>query len=162
MLISKVKDYIKENWIQKLCYETWLSPNVISAIVEPSRRIKFKANTLDILYDFFWLYKDHFYQDNMKKRYPKTQSMLWTFFRVKRVEKNLSLEQLAKAIKSSKLAVIRLELWESLPSFNSYTMQTIFDYLEFDEHEKKVIEKMVVAVKDIETLLRNYTKWKMI
>ena len=158
MLIHKVKEYLALHGSQKLCNETGLSADVINAITEPTRRIKFKSTTLDVLYDFFRLYKDNFYHANLKKRYPKTQSMLWSYFRLKRMKKNLSLEQLAHKIKSSKLSIIRLELGESLPSFLSYTMQSVLKELEFNEEEIRIVKQMIIAVKDIENLLRLFTK----
>lgn len=158
MLLAKIKEYIADRWMDRLCRETGLSSGVISALLEGNSKHKFRATTLDILYHRFWLYKDFFYYDNLAKRYPKTESMVGQYIRHKRIAKNMSVDELARQIKSWKLAILRIELGESLPHFNSYTMKSLFESLDFSDKEKKAVEKMIDAVKDIEVLLRSYTK----
>lgn len=159
MLRKLLQQFIDKYGKPALKNQTGVSDNVIEAILAGNPKgIKFRATTLDILYDFFRLSKDNFYNDNLRKRYPKTDTMLGTFIRQKRTAMGMGVEELADKIKSTKLAILRLELGESLPSFASYTIQNVMFQLKMSPEERQLVKNFIQSVKDIEKLLKDQYK----
>lgn len=155
MLIKKIKDYIKKYDIQTLCNMSWINRRVILSIIKSEHK-KYRKTTLDILYDFFKLDKDQFYYENFKKWHPKTESILWTFIRFKRVRENLELDSLAKLIKMDSRALARLESWDALPYYNNWSIQNIMNVLKFSESEKKITEDYIIIMRKTEKLVKKY------
>lgn len=60
---------------------------------------KYKKNTLDVLYQYFDIERDDFYDDQMKKRYPPTFSVIGNILRQKRIQMGLSIAEVAKRTK---------------------------------------------------------------
>lgn len=155
MLIQKIKEYLKEYSIRSLCDRSWIHDSAILSMIKGEHK-KYRRNTLDILYEFFSLEKDNFYRENMKKWFPKTESLLWTLIRFKRVRANLNLGVLAKQIKMSERALARIESGDSLPYCNSRSIKHIMEVLEFTKEEKEIIGRYIEVMKETEKLVKKY------
>lgn len=155
MLLEKIQEYIKKYDIKTFSRYSWVWIPVILSILNLENK-KYNKKTLDILYHFFKLEKDDFYKQNLKKWYPKTKNILWNFIRIKRIAKNKDLDSLAREMKMEKRALARLEAWESLPSFNSYTIQKIIKTLEFDEKEIEIVRSFLYSCREVKKFLKKY------
>ena len=141
-----------------LSERTGLGKNKIRDIlVDDNKNRKFFKQTLDILYWFFDLPRDHFYKANLKKRYPKTLSILGSLFRAKRCELGLDMNDVAKITQIDRRALARLEAGDSMPNENSYTIKTLCKVLKFSEEEIKQIALYIQTYKDIEKISKKYT-----
>lgn len=69
----------------------------------------------------------------------------------------MDMHELAKKVKIDKRALARIEAWESKPLVNSWTMDNMFEHLQFSDYEKRVTEKFIDAFKELERLV-NKTK----
>lgn len=111
MLKKLMQEYIEKYSIERLEQETGVKNAILREILNNNpRRAKFRQTTLDALYEFFGLVADNFYFDNLKKWYPKTETLLGTFLRTKRIQMGYSHEKLASLINGNKLAIQRLEM----------------------------------------------------
>lgn len=111
MLKKLMQEYIEKHSIERLEQETGIKNAILREILNSNpRRAKFRQTTLDALYEFFGLVSDNFYFDNLKKWYPKTETLLGTFLRTKRIQMGYSHEKLAGLINGNKLAIQRLEM----------------------------------------------------
>ena len=155
MLIQKIKEYIKKYDLQTLCNMSWINRRVILSLLKWDHR-KYRKTTLDILYDFFKLKHDKFYFENLKKWYPKTESLLWTLIRFKRVRRNIELEKLAKQIKMDSRALKRLESGDALPYYNNWSIQHVLDVLEFTKEEREIVENYIKIMRKTEKLVKKY------
>lgn len=155
MLLKKIKSYLKEHSLKILCGHSWVHESVILSLVKWEHK-KYNRNILDILYEFFNLEKDNFYRDNMKKWYPKTESLLWTLIRFKRVRKEINLEMLASDTKMWARALARIESGDSLPYYNSWSIQHIMEALQFTKEERKQVKDYIEVMKNIEKLVKKY------
>lgn len=155
MLVKKIREYLDSHTIQELHNCTWVCPWVFYSILKRDWR-KYNKNTLDILYDFFNIKRDNFYKDNLKKWYPKTPSLFWTFVRYKRLQKEIDLHKLSKNIKTDKRALARLESWDSLPTFDWWTIQHLMDELEFTDDEKTMTKIYIETMKMLEKTVKKY------
>jgi len=151
-----MKDFIAKKWLKQLSDRTWVCIETIKALIN-QRRQKYNIATLDALYDFFWIHKDFFYIANMKKRYPKTPSLLWTFIRILRTNVWIDLEILSKKTLIDKRALARLEAGDSLPCFDSYTIQKIIEVLEITKEDQNLIKIYINSSKDIENRIIHNT-----
>ena len=141
--------------MQSLIDNTGVSNAVVNAIITDNpKKVKFRTTTLDALYEYFNLHKDNYYFDNMKKRFPNTDSVLGTFLRNKRIELGYSVDHIAHELKSTRLTILRLELGEVLPHFTSYTMQNIMFKYGLTPQERQLCKNFINAIKDIERLVK--------
>ena len=148
----------REEWVSILSERVGISSWVISSLLkDDNKNRKFFKQTLDILYGFFDLPRDHFYKANLKKRYPKTLSILWSLFRAKRCELGLDIRDVASITQIDRRALARLEAGDSMPNENSYTIKTLCRVLKFDEKEIKKIGLYIQTYKDIEKISKKYT-----
>lgn len=155
MLLQKIQEYIKKYSLKDLAFSSSVWVRVILSILALENK-KYNKSTLDVLYEFFKLEKDDFYMQNMKKWYPKTETLLGSLFRLKRIWKNKDIHDIAKDIKMEKRALARLESGDALPNYNSYTIQKIIEVLEFSDLEKKIIKDYISSMKNIEALVKKY------
>jgi len=155
MLVEKVKIFLKDYSLKTLCIQSWVHESVILSLIKWEHK-KYHRNILDILYAFFNLKKDAFYRENMKKWYPKTESLLWTLVRFKRVRMDIDLQVLAKQIKMSDRALARIESGDSLPYYNSWSIQHIMEVLRFSDSEKKMVADYIDVMKKIEKMVQKY------
>lgn len=155
LLLTKIQEYIKKYDMKTLCNMSWINDRVFLSLLKQEHR-KYHRNTLDILYSFFHIEKDKFYKDNIKKWYPKTESLLWTLVRFKRVRQNLSIHKLAKNIKMDSRALARIESWDALPYYNNWSVQHILEELNFSDEEKGKVKKYIEVMKNIEKLVKKY------
>lgn len=155
MIRKKLNEFLENNTYQTLTEKTGVNSAIVNSIINGNpKKIRYRKSTLDALYDFFNLKIDNFYNDNMKKRYPATDSMLGTYLRNKRIELGLSQDEVAQHLKSTKLTIARIELGESLPLFGSYTMQNLMYLYKLTPVERQLIKNFIRAVKDIEKLIK--------
>lgn len=155
MLVEEIRKYLDCHTIQDLHNATWVCTGVFYSLLKRDWK-KYSKNTLDILYTFFALERDSFYNDNLKKRYPKTPSLFGTFIRYKRLKLEIDMHDLAKTIKVDERALARLESGDALPTFDSWTMQHIFDALEFSEEERTMTKIYIDNMKWMEKAIKKY------
>lgn len=156
MILKVLEDQVIDKWVLEVEKETWVSRKTINSMIS-GRSKKHHKKTLDVLYDHYRLDKNEpFYKENLRKRNPKTTSILGTLIRNKRMGRNIDQDDLCKKIKIDKRSLARLELWESLPTVNSYTMQHIFSELSFTDEEIEVTERYIEDVKKLEKIVKSY------
>jgi len=160
MLKKRIKQYLAEKWdFWLLSKETGLSMSVLISFFENKKR-KYTKNTLDILYDFFGIEHDDFYNENIKKWYPKTPSLFGSFIRGKRIDANIMIGELAREIKVKKRTLVRLESWDSLPSYSGRTMTNLMEYLKFSKKEMELSKKYIAIMKELWLMISNIEKEK--
>lgn len=155
MLVEKIRNYLDTHTIQELHNATWVCTDVFYSLLKRDHK-KYNKNTLDILYSFFKIERDIFYKDNLKKWYPKTPSLFGTFIRFKRLKLEIDLHDLAKSIRTDERALARLESWDALPTFDSWTIQHIFDALQFTDEEKTMAKIYIDNMKWLEKTIKKY------
>lgn len=153
MLIDEIIAYVQGSSLNKLKNETGVPYNSLLWLFKWHMQRKYRTTVLDILYEFFKLEKDDFYERNKKKWYPSTESLLGTFIRKKRMEKNMSVDLLAKKIKMDSRALKRIEAGDSLPDMHHYSMKHIAEVLELTPSEKKAISECIKALHTIKWML---------
>lgn len=145
---DKVIDYINKQWFKKIIGSTGLNREVFQNMID-NKSCKFQKKTLDILYDFFRLEKDEFYQDNLKKWVMPTESILGEILRKKRLQAWMTIPDVQKIIKVDSRQIARIEAWDSLPSFWGYTMTKLLLIYEFTEEEREKIRWFITILKDL-------------
>ena len=155
MLVEKIRKYLDDHTIQDLHNSTWVCTGVFYSLLKRDWK-KYNKNTLDILYKFFNLERDQFYNDNLKKWYPKTPSLFGTFIRYKRLKLEIDLHELAKRVRVDERALARLESGDALPTFDSWTIQHMFDALEFSDEEKTMTKIYIDNMKWLEKTIKQY------
>ncbi len=155
----EIKNYLSnhDKGMSSLSMKTWISEGLLKEVLsEDNRNKKFFKQTLDILYDFFWIERDHFYKSNLKKRYPQTLSILWSLFRSKRCSLWYNIDELSQASGVDRRVIARLEAGDSLPKDKSFTIKSVCDVLDFPEDEREFIAVYIQAHKDIEKISKKY------
>lgn len=153
MLIDEIRTYVQGNSLNKLKNETGVPYNSLLGLFKWHMQRKYRTTVLDILYEFFGLEKDDFYEKNKKKWYPSTESLIGTFIRKKRMEKNMSVELLAKRIKMDSRALKRIEAGDSLPDMHHYSMKHMAEVLELTEYERKSLSEWIKSLHAIKWML---------
>lgn len=155
MLVEKIKQYLDENTIQDLYHATGVNTGVFYSLLKRDWK-KYNKNTLDILYSFFGLPRDQFYNDNLKKWYPKTPSLFGTFVRYKRLHQEVDLKELAVKLRMDERALARLESGDALPTFDSWTIQHMMDALDFTSEERTMAKIYIDNMKWLEKTIKKY------
>ena len=153
-LRDKIIEIKNKNMIDNLCNRTGIGISFFDKIVNCSNG-KFRKNNLDIIYDYFWLEKDEWYHDNLKKWIKPTESVLGEIFRKKRLQMWLSMEQIDKKIHVWTRQIARIEAGDSLPSFGSYTITSLLTLYDFSKEEKEKIRWFIVVLRDIVNINNN-------
>lgn len=139
MLLVKMNQYITKYSLERLSQKTGIDTKVLQSILE-EKQTRYRHYTVNALYDFFEMpKKDNFYKRHLISWQPKTNSIIWSYFRIKRIENGKSLEEIWKQCNISTRALHRLEAGETLPWINSWTVQKLFENLDFKEEEKERI-----------------------
>lgn len=155
----EIKRFINnhENGMKKLVDQTGIGDAVFKNLLsDDNKNRKYFKQTLDILYDFFDIPRDHFYKMNLKKWYPKTLSILWSLLREKRCALGLDIEEVARATQIDRRALARLEAGDSMPNAQSYTILKLCKMLNFNKEEMQKINAYINAYKDIEKISKKY------
>ena len=155
MLVEKIKQYLDLNTIQDLYHATGVNTGVFYSLLKRDWK-KYNKTTLDILYGFFDLPRDQFYNDNLKKWYPKTPSLFGTFVRYKRLHKEVDLKELAVRLRMDERALARLESGDALPTFDSWTIQHMMDALDFTSEERTMAKIYIDNMKWLEKTIKKY------
>lgn len=155
MLVEKIREYLDTHTIQDLHHATGICTWVFYSLLKRDWK-KYSKNTLDILYKFFELPRDQFYNDNLKKWYPKTPSLFGTFIRYKRLQLEIDLHELSKRIRVDERALARLESGDALPTFDSWTIQHMFEALGFNDEEKTMTKIYIDNMKWMEKTIKKY------
>lgn len=155
MLVEKIREYLDTHTIQELHHETGICTGVFYSLLKRDWK-KYSKNNLDILYKHFGLERDQFYKDNIKKWYPKTPSLFGTFIRYKRLQMEIDLHELSKMVRVDERALARLESGDALPTFDSWTIQHIFDALNFTDEEKTMTKIYIDNMKWLEKTIKKY------
>lgn len=153
---DKTKDYIAENWIDRLARETGLCNSTLRKIAKGQKN--FSCITLSVLYKFFNIDRDSFYKKNLAKGLKPSKGLIWDLFRVKRLEQGLSIKEVAKTLRCNKRDLIRIELWNSLPWQNSYYTKKLLNLYSFTEEEKSKIKYCISLQKDLVKVVYKYDK----
>jgi len=69
---------------------------------------------------------------------------------------DIDLQVLAKQIKMSDRALARIESGDSLPYYNSWSIQHIMEVLRFSDSEKKMVADYIDVMKKIEKMVQKY------
>lgn len=154
VLQKLIKD-LNENWPWFMAKEINLSYGFMYQIFTKWAPEKIREQTMDELYRYYRMEKDDFYIENQKKWQSPTQSILWSLFRKKRLEKFLSVDDVAKLVKWDSRAIHRIEWWHTLPNYNSYYITKFMEIYEFTEEEKQTISWFIVILRDV----INIYKW---
>ena len=155
MLVENIRNYLNSHTIQELHNATWICTGVFYSLLKRDHK-KYNKNTLDILYNFFKLPRDQFYNDNLKKWYPKTPSLFGTFIRFKRLKMEIDLHDLAKQIRTDERALARLESGDALPTYDGWTIQHLMEALDFTEDEKTMAKIYIDNMKWLEKTIKKY------
>lgn len=142
-------------WLTDLARETGISRSALRSL-KNLKKVKYRKQTLDVLYEYFELEYDEFYKENMKKRHPPTFAVIGNIMRLKRLEHHRSVEEVAKIIKGSVREIYRIEAWDSLPSYRSWYMTELLALYEFSEEEKNKIMRWIAIVKDLIKINNRY------
>jgi predicted transcriptional regulator len=79
-----------------------------------------------------------------------------TFIRCKRLKLEIDLWELAKSVRVDQRALARLESGDALPTFDSWTIQHIFNALEFTDEEKTMTKMYIDNMKRMEKIVKQY------
>lgn len=150
-IIDLLEIEVNKVWIKEISLNTGLSFKCIENFYKWKYK-KQRKETLDILYEYFKLEKDDFYNENIKKWQMPTQSVLGTFLRRKRLEKWLSIHDVAKKIKWDDRQIARIEAGDSLPDYSSYYITKFFEIYEFTDDEKNTVSWFIVILRDLVNL----------
>lgn len=156
-LEEKIIYYINTKWALKLRKETWIWMWNIYSFKNKIDKT-YTKQTLDILYDFFWLEKDSFYFSKLKREVWYKNS-LWLLFKLKREELKLTKKDVAKQIKWSERHLSRIESWDSDYKLNSYYIKTLISLYNFSEVEKEYIKNYISSLKQIINLCKLKCHW---
>jgi transcriptional regulator with XRE-family HTH domain len=142
-------------WLTDLSRETGISRSALWSL-KNMKKVKYRKQTLDVLYNYFQMEYDTFYKENMKKRHPPTFAVIWNIMRLKRLEAHRAMEDVAKLIKGSVRELYRIEAWDSLPSYRSRYMTELLELYEFTEEERNTIMRWIAIVKDLIKMNNKY------
>jgi len=155
-LIKAVRNHNGHNgWLTDLSKETGISRSALWSL-KNMKKVKYRKQTLDVLYDYFKMEYDTFYKDNMKKWHPPTFAVIGNIMRLKRLENHWSVEDVAKIVKGSVRELYRIEAWDSLPSYRSRYMTELLEIYEFTEEERNTIMWGIAIVKDLIKMNNKY------
>lgn len=153
ILQDKIIRFCRWSTIASLSSRTWISSNYLDRIrVWYRKNGKYRKNTLDILYEFFQIPKDHWYYANLKKNVKPSESVLGEIFRKKRINMCMSLHDVASKIHVWVRELARIEAGDSLPSFGSHTMVNLINLYDFNEEEREKIRWFVSILRDLVTM----------
>lgn len=124
LLIQKIKSDEKSIWLTKLSSQIWVSRSSLWSISK-NRKEKYRKQTLDILYHHYWLKKDDWYLENLKKRNPPTFSVIWNILRLCRIQKGMTMRDVAIEIRWEERAIARIEAGDRLPAYKSWYMSEL-------------------------------------
>lgn len=134
--------------------QTGVPKKVLYEIMQDCKKTTFEKQYLTILYEFFRLEKDSFFELKQKKRRTKTPALLGRFITWKRIDAKLSRAELAKKALMDTRAIFRLESGDAMPAWNSYTFEQFRHLLKFTDDEMKVVKNYVSASKNLEAIVR--------
>jgi len=156
LIQNKINDFLNENLVKDLRRETWIGCKAIYSIKNGYKNKKYTAQTLDILYEFFNIPKDDFYNENLKKWLKSDESILWILLKKRREKLNLTKIDVAKILKWTEREISRIEAWDVAPKLNSYYLKELLKLYKFSENERDQIRWYVSSLHDIIALNRNY------
>jgi len=154
-VIQKLIKDLQDNWPWFMANKIGVSYNFMYLIFVNWAPDRINSWKLDLIYKFYNQEKDDFYLENQKKWQNPTQSILWSLFRKKRLEKFLSVDDVAKLVRWDSLAIHRIEWGSTLPNFNSYYITKFMEIYDFIEEEKQTISWFIVILRDV----INIYKW---
>jgi len=155
-LIKKIRYYQNNDWwLANLSRKTGISRSALRSL-KNLKKIKYRKQTLDVLYEYFDLVYDTFYNDNMKKRNPPTFAVIGNIMRSKRIAHHRSVEEVARMIKGSVRELYRIEAGDSLPSYSSWYMEQLLELYEFEWEEREKIMWGILIVKDLIKINNKY------
>jgi len=139
----------------QLSNETGVSKTTLRAI-QSGRRGKFRKQSLDTLYEHFGLEPDEYYEENMKQRHKPDFSVIGNILRCMRLEKWLSVDDVAKSIKWTAREIRRIEAGDHLPSYRGRYMVELLKLYGATEQEQELIRWWVVILKDLMQINNRY------
>jgi transcriptional regulator with XRE-family HTH domain len=88
--------------------------------------------------------------ENLRKsKLRNSESILGDFFFMKRVQKKLKLQEVAKMVKGTTRQLKRIESGESLPGCNSYYIQKLLEIYDVTQEEREKVMWFIVIMKDM-------------
>lgn len=153
--IQAIIDYEQEHDLQTLARKMWLEYGFLWSF-KNNKYQKYRVKYVDIIYDYFDIDHDKRYFDNHKMRNRKTYTIIWSIFRLWRIRKSLSVEDVAKILKWDKRQIMRIEHGDSLPSTNSYYISEMLKLYEFSEEEEIKIKYWIALLQDLHKIFKKY------
>ena len=150
---NKIKDFLDKKSARKLMQETWIGSWAIYSIMNWHKNKKYTKQTLDAIYDFFWLQKDIFYNENIKLHSGQGDP-LWILFKKRREKLWLKREKVAKLIKWTDRHMRRIEAWDSTYKINSYYIKKLVELYQFNPEETNSIMFYISSLSDILKLVK--------
>jgi len=156
-IIIKIGNYVSkdEKSARTLSDKTGIDIGIINSIVSGKRK-KYRSTTLDILYEFFWLEKDDFYKENMKRRLQPSESILGTILRDRRVQMWYSLEDVSALLKWDARSLARIESWDTLPAYHSYYITRLLQLYKFTKEESETLKRFICILRDLVKIAGRY------
>jgi len=150
---EKLKEYLQDKSARKLREETWVWCGTIYSIINTDENKKYRKQTLDVLYKFFDLQIDDFYQEKIKV-YAKYNNALWLLFKSRRESLKLSKHYVAKKIKWTERHLTRIEKGDTTYRMNSYYLKELIKLYNFNKEEVDKIISYILTLSDIINLAK--------
>lgn len=140
---------LQDNGPTYMAKKTGISYSFMYSIYKDRAPERVNPTKLEELYEYYKVPKDAFFISNQKKWERPTQSILGNIFRQKRLEKFLSIDDVAKMVRGDSRAIHRIESGDTLPNFNSYYITKFLEIYDFTEEEKQTIQWSIVILRDL-------------
>lgn len=154
-IVEIVRKAEKEHGIDHLARRLNVSYSFIHSLLN-GKYNKIRPKKLERLYRHYDLPVDKFYIENLQKRYKPNESVLGNLFMVRRIQKGLTVAQVAKKIKGDVRSINRIEAGNSLPSYRGRYILKLLELYDFTEEEENTIKRYIVNLKDMVKILRKY------
>lgn len=145
----------KEKDLQTLARRMWLEYWFLWSFKNMKYK-KYRVKYVDIIYNYFDLERDTRYYQNHKLWNRKTYTIIWSIFRLWRIRKGLTMDEVSRLLKWDKRQIMRIEHWDSLPSTNSYYISEMLKIYQFNEDEEIKIKYWIALLQDLHKIFKKY------
>lgn len=155
-IAATVEEYGKERAAARLK----ISPFVLSSMLSWHPKKKLNTAILRQMYAHFSLEFDDFYFYNYFLAYNKKrhEGIIGNIFRIRRIERGLTIVAVARALKIDEKTIDRLERGCQLPSSNSYSIQKMMELYGFTPEERRAIIQAIEAIRAAHRTFRHSLK----
>lgn len=159
LVVRKLYEYMARHdnirdGIKAFHNRTGLGTIFIMNILE-MKQIKHNIAPMNALYDYFQVERDDFFKNNLKKWHQDPESIIGRIFRERRIQMNKQIHEVSLATKIDDRTIRRIECGESLPNFDSYSINRLVNYYDFSEQERHTIGWYITIMHDMMSLYRD-------